>query len=344
MVIYGELLQNNNYLKRKRQMKYKRLFGTVISFGISIGLIFLVLSNAGFSNIVIYLKDMDYRYILCAVILYTIDMFLRAYRWKEILSDNKIFIKLKDSFLAYNLGNSFNIIVPAKIGDIARSYYLKKKHGYGYLSTLPATFLDRLFDIIGVYIVIFFSGIYVVSRVEIPSWLFNLMIGGIICLSMVFIVMACLIGRRDRLEKFSKGKVGNFIFTMVCGIEGSLKNLRKFIKYTVCSVLIWCFEGLLTYFVFLSMHQAINPLVAVFSSMIATFTKVFPITPGGIGVFEGAMVIILSLFNFNSGITGVISTLNHFIMNLYTVAAGIVALIKSGISVRQISSEGVGNR
>ena len=325
-------------------MKIKKKFSIVFSFIIAAVLLYLILRQVGIEDFKEYLKKINYLWIIAAVILYTFDMTIRAYRWREILKDNNISIKLWESFEAYNLGNALNIIIPAKIGDIARSYYLKRKYSFEYSKTLPATFLDRFFDVIGVYIVILITSIYVISRIKMPVWFFDLILLGVVCLFFAFLIIGYSIKRKDKLYSIKNKNISHFIISLIDVFEGSIKNKIKFLKLVMCSVLVWLFEGLITITIFYSVGQTINPFVAIFTNMTATLTKIFPVTPGGIGVFEGTMVLVFSMFGIGKGIAGIVSTLNHMLMNIYTILVGVYVLIANGISVSKIKSEKVNEK
>jgi uncharacterized protein (TIRG00374 family) len=322
-------------------MKKSKIAGVVLSCAAAAALIILILSKTGIENIEDYIGHMNYLWMIGAIVLYTFDVLLRAKRWGDILKDNNIEITLMDSFLAYNLGNSLNIIVPAKIGDIARSYYLKRKQDLNYSETLPATFLDRFFDVVGVYIVILVCSIYVVARVKLPVWFYDLLVIGIACLVIAFIAVWYLLKRKEKIQAIKQDKIRKFVESLIEVLEGSIKNRAKFARMTMLSVFIWTVEGLVAFAVFLSLNIWINPIVAIFTSMTATLTKIVPITPGGIGIFEGTMVIILSLFGMGTGEAGMASTLNHLVMNLYTLVIGVYVILKSGISISQIRGEKV---
>jgi hypothetical protein len=322
-------------------MKNKKSISLVISLLLAVGLMYLVLRQIGLENIPAYFHRINYGWIFLTFILYMADGMLRAYRWREILKDNQIEIGLMNAFFAYNLGNSLNIIVPAKIGDLARSYYLKSKYGYFYSKTLPATFMDRVFDVIGVYILIMFCSIYVLAKVKMEAWFYDMMVLGVILLILVFVMLEFGKRNRQKLTFIKNEKIHRLIDSLFEVFDGSIKNRKKLLWLTVCSTVIWLSEGLFTYIVFLSIKETVNPVVAIFANMIAVLTKVFPITPGGIGVFEGTMVLVFALFGLNAKITGVVSVINHFLMNLYTIAVGVLTLLKDNISISKIKMEKV---
>jgi uncharacterized protein (TIRG00374 family) len=319
----------------------KKLLATGASMLTAAALMYYLLSKAGFSLIVDSLAQLDYKWVLPAMALYTFDMLLRAYRWQVVLKGNDIHISLRDAFLAYNLGNSLNIIIPAKLGDIARSYYLKKKFDMGYSLTLPATFLDRVFDVLGVYAVLLFCGVYIMLGTKLEGWLYYTFAAGIAALVLTVAAMELLLRRRENIERIGNEKLRRLLYSLTDAFTGSFRDKGNFALLLLCSVIIWLCEGSFSYMIFISMGQYINPVVIIFITMIAILTKVIPITPGGIGVFEGTMVLMLSLFGVDSGIGAVASMVNHFLMNFYTLLLGAYALIRENISVSAIRLEGV---
>lgn len=322
-------------------MRKSKLAGGAVSIVMAIVLIYLVLSSAGIEEIKDSLQDISYWWIATSVILYTLDQGLEAKRWSLILKDNSLDVGLKDAFFAFNLGNSINIIVPAKLGDVARSYYLKKEKKYGYSRTLPSTILDRFFDVIGVYIVTLLTGIYVVTAVRLPSWLFTLMAAGIGILVAAFIVMWLLVKNKKYVTSIKQEKLRSFMESLIEVLEGSIKNKGKFVLLTFMSVVLWALEGIVSFTITLSIGIKVNPIVITFVSMIATLTKVIPVTPGGIGVFEGAMAVLLVMFGVGKPDAAIVATVNHLVMNLYTLAIGVFVIVTKGISISKIKNEKV---
>lgn len=323
---------------------YRKTAATVLSFAAAVILMYFVLQKAGFRNIPGYLSAMDFKWIALATGLYTVDMIIKAYRWKLLLKSNNIEATVQDSFMAYNLGNSLNIIIPAKMGDIARSYYLKKKFGYGYSMTLPSTFLDRLFDVLGVYVVILLCSIYILARTELTPWMYNIFLLGIAMLVAAFFAMELLLRKREYAEGIRNEKLRGFVLSLAEAFEGSFKNRGRFLLLLACSAAIWLSEGLFTCLIFISMGQLLNPIILIFTTMIAILTKVFPITPGGIGIFEGTMVLVLSMFGLGSGEIAAASAVNHLFMNLYTLIVGMYVLLRKDINISKIQRERVDDK
>jgi uncharacterized protein (TIRG00374 family) len=153
--------------------------------------------------------------------------------------------------------------------------------------------------------------------------------------------MEMFIANKKTVKNIKNQRLRELIQSMQQVFQGSIKNKGKFLKLTICSILIWICEGVITYFVFLSLGQYINPIIITFANMVANLTKVIPVTPGGLGVFEGAMILVLSFYGYTGGVIGVASTFNHLLMNLYTIGAGLYALLKENIKISNIKMEKV---
>lgn len=320
-------------------MKRNKVLSITISFIVAFILMYYILRDVGINSISYYLKNINIYWIIAGLILYTVDMLIRAYRWRYILFDNNIRITLKDAFLAYNLGNTMNILIPARLGDIARSYYLKKKYKYGYSKTLAATFVDRVFDFMGVYIVILLCSIYIIVNIKLELWFYRLMLIGLICLVLVLLGFQVAYNKRDKISTINNSRIKNIFNSLVEIFCGSIREKNKLVFLICCSIIIWICDGLFTFLVFLALGECLNPIIVVFTNMIATLTKVFPITPGGLGVFEGAMVLVFSMFGLKSSLIGIVSTLDHLIMNMYTLVIGIFTVFKEQIKVESIAKE-----
>ncbi|HWQ29564.1 MAG TPA: lysylphosphatidylglycerol synthase transmembrane domain-containing protein, partial [Negativicutes bacterium] len=202
----------------------KKVFSTVASTALAAFLMYYLLSKAGMDTILSGLAQLDYKWVLAAISLYTFDMLIRAFRWKVVLVGNDIRISIWDSFLAYNLGNSLNIIIPAKLGDIARSYYLRQKRSLSYSKTLPATFLDRVFDVLGVYVVLLFCGIYIMTGTRLDNWLYYTFAGGIAALIATIVVMELLYKNRDMIDRIKNDKLKSLIYSLLEAFSGSFRN------------------------------------------------------------------------------------------------------------------------
>ncbi|TDX59258.1 hypothetical protein C7959_101145 [Orenia marismortui] len=307
----------------------------MISLMLGIAIIVYMVSRLGMNKFLEGLKNINLFWVIAAILIYIIDMAVRALRWKSILQENEIKISLTDSFLAYGFGNFVNLIVPAKIGDISRSYYLNKKYNYTYISTLTSIGIDRFFDFIGVFSVIYISSLFILKDLILPIWIKNLIQIMIIVILSSFILLY-LIKKGTFKIKNANNKIKKVLKEVIAIVNKSFSNKKSFVKWFLLSLAIWFLDGIVTFLVFVSVAQYLNPFLVVFANMISNLTKVFPITPGGLGVFEGTMVILFDLFNIQESQTILVASLDHFIMNAVTFCIGFSVLVINGIKVSKI--------
>src|SRR3989344_4898570 len=91
------------------------------------------------------------------------SLFLKAYRWKVLMSVQNIRYSFWDSFLMYQSSTYIGTFTPGRIGEVWKSFYLKKDHSLG--KSLVSTLLDRFFDIFflvcfGLFGIFLFSNLF----------------------------------------------------------------------------------------------------------------------------------------------------------------------------------------
>jgi hypothetical protein len=115
--------------------------------GVGISLFFLVLlfRKIDFRQLVVALRAVDYIFIALAVLFTFISYFLRAVRWKYLLISEKT-IPLSSLYPATIIGYMANNLLPARLGEFVRAYYLARKEGLQTPAVFASLVIDRLFD------------------------------------------------------------------------------------------------------------------------------------------------------------------------------------------------------
>lgn len=326
---------NKPEVKVSNKLKQRGIF--VLSIGVAILLLYFVLRKAGVSGIAEFISQTSIWVVVGGVLVYSAEMFVRAYRWKKILKINQIEVTLMDSFWGYSLGNGLNIFMPAKLGDLARSYYLKYKYGYKYVDTIPTTIMDRFYDIVGIYLVLLFDMIFIISTIKMERWLTILLGVGLAALIIGFVVLEVFY-RNEKMIKIIPGEsLKKLTRAMLLSYGGALRNPVEFLKLSATSFVVWGLECATAFVIFYGAGLEISPMILVFGLMVATLTKAMPITPGGIGVFEGAMVVCFAMFGVKTADVGVGAAVFHLILNSYGALIAVYILIKRGIKTIDIA-------
>ncbi|QGG46627.1 flippase-like domain-containing protein [Heliorestis convoluta] len=95
------------------------------------------------------------------------------------------------------------------------------------------------------------------------------------------------------------------------------------IGHSILSILIWVLFAVKAYIVVLSMEVPISFLVIAVVTFLSYMVAMVPLTPGGLGTFEGAMMLLLSRFSYTFGSKfsfGFGHSLCHLLACLFTLA------------------------
>ena len=321
-------------VKPTNKLRQKGVFA--LSIGVAVFLLYFVLRKAGVSGIAEFISRTSVWVVIAGVLVYTAEMFVRAYRWKEILKINRVEVTLMDSFWGYSLGNGLNIFMPAKLGDLARSYYLKHKYGSKYIDTIPTTLMDRFYDIVGIYLVLLFDMIFIISTIKMERWLTILLAVGLAALIAGFLVLEILYKNKKLIRLIPTDLLKGLAESMLLSYGGALRNPVQFLKLSAISFVVWGLECVTAFVIFYGAGLQVSPMILVFGLMVATLTKAIPITPGGIGVFEGAMVVCFAMFGIVDAELAVGAAVFHLILNSYGALVAVYILIKRGIKTNDI--------
>lgn len=274
------------------------------------------------------ISNMSISLLLISVFMYTVSWIFRIIRLKSVTSHFKTNISFKDLFKLNVSGYALNVILPAKIGDIVRVLYLKL-YGMKIEESLASIIFIRILDLMAAGLLAM-SFIFIGFQIPIINKYASLLIGACVLIFIgltTFKKVTSFSHILDVIEnkialKFTKGliKIGK---GMHVGLSDLFSTRRILIKCVFFSLAIWFFEILTCYFVALSMNIDVPLIFMTFGVAIANIAKIIPATPGGIGFYEGIIVIVFSAANVGYNDALSIAILDHFIKNLFIVILGV---------------------
>ncbi len=316
----------------------------ILSVTLGIGIIILLLYFSDMKEVISVLGKIHPIWVVLAVLAYNINWVLRGYRWQIILDFMGQKIGLKESISLTILGNFINLVTPAKIGDFARAFVLKRNKDIDISKGLPSVIIDRILDLFGVGILAYISLIIVSKDLPLPGWIetfinnltYILIIGSITG----FIVIG-VISRFKYIFKyrFMHRFIYRFMHRFIYALFDNIKVIYRPIDIIVLgslSIIIWIFEISTTVILFYSLNLDMNIPLIMSAIMIANLTKVLPLTPGGIGAYEGTVAAILTIGGLPYTLSLTIGILDHGIKNIYTLLFGSFSLSHNGIDISNV--------
>ena len=337
-----------NIWERTTAMKKKPDKKLWIGIGISFFFLVLLFRKIDFSKLLAALSEMDYRYLLPAVIFTFISYFLRAVRWRYLLLPIKKTL-MRNLFSATIIGYMANNLLPARLGEFVRAYVLGAKEEIDKSAVFATLVLDRLFDgftVILILVVTFFT-------VKLPSGMekeqHGLVVGGYVTLAfylavIVFIVIlkkqtARTINLIARLIKPFPAKVSEKVIPILGSfIEGLRLSARPSDLFILLcsSIFIWAFAVYALDMVLRSFGIFLPITAAMFIMVFLVFAVMVPASPGYVGTYHAACVYGLMAFNVQMEKALSIALVVHGVNFFPVIFLGLFYLWRDNLSLTEV--------
>ena len=249
-----------------------------------------------------------------------------------------------------------NNLLPMRLGELVRAYYLQQKEGVSKTSSLATVAVERVFD--GLTL-LFLAG---TASMFLPlidlldglgdglgvSWitLTTLMTMPFISVALFMVLAAYYPGKIntlfDNLARFLPDSLGLRIKSIWnLFVEGllALRDPKGIFLVFLISIPVWLLECLMYYLVGFSfgIDEIISPLEMVGMSLLVTsvsnLATSLPTAGGGIGTFEASAAATLILLGVNPNIAGAYIIVVHASLLLPVTLLGIIYLWLDNVSV-----------
>lgn len=292
----------------------KRVRGNpLVVFGkvcVSAVLLVFVVRKAGADNVLRHLRSMEPAFFILSALLYLVIAWIVALRWRMLLDNRYSAARL---FSLHMIGSFFNNLLPGAIGgDAVRVFYLYRDTGNSGLS-FGSVFLDRFLGLAARLTVGFVSGLLAWQELKsvglhlaVPAFFISVLAAGMV-------LFRIRIGRR-----FSG--VARFYDYVLDRIGRTGLMIRGFLL----SLLIQALLILMVFCIARGMGQELNFIALfVFVPIIITLF-IIPATLSGLGVREGAFVVLFGLIDIPASVSVSIS----FLWFLSMAAASLIGLVE----------------
>jgi len=309
----------------------------IISILFGIGLIVGIGYYIGIQEFLIELKKIQIVALIPLIIVYSFSWFFRATRLKKIIKIFKKDISILDSLCIEVLGNFANFIFPAKLGDVSKVIYLKKREDLSYKQATFSVLLVRIMDLTAVLSLTLVSALFISRKVILD---FSLYISLAIIIFSLIAVFALIFYMKPSIYYFFFiGPLKKLLPTVKGLRKLMINNFSGLIAVYGISLLVWIFD-VLTLYIFFVMYEIKLSIIAIaFVLFLSNLVKTIPVTPNGIGFYEGIMVVLLVAFGITQSTAFTVALLDHGFMNLYTLILGFYALYKLKINIININKE-----
>lgn len=304
----------------------------ILSLITSAGALILLIRVAGFENLSNVIKRISVPLLLFSMAVYGTSWFFRTMRLSMFVNRNGTFVRARTLFKINISGFALNNFSPAKLGDAATIGFLRM---YGIQGGRAAAIVvqTRVLDLLSI-VLMALCGMMLSLGNSFPSWVTKTIFICVIIIPMPYIVVWSqkihnLPGRLKGFSDRARRAPIRYLFEKAADIYQAYSDIAYdrslFLISLFYSVLIWVIEGISCFVIARAVGADLSMAISISAVALANIGKGVPVTPGGIGVYEGVMVAVLSLQGLQIETSLAIALCDHLTKKVFTVLIGIPA-------------------
>ena len=316
-------------------------------------------------NVLAQMERADPVVVLLAGVVYLLSWPLRGARYRDILSELGFHERVGFLTGAIFVSQTGNLVFPARAGDAVRAYVMKTRRAVPYPTGFASLTVERVFDLLTITTL---AGVVLLGLVgtgtgtvlptgggvagEVArSGQTAVYVAGLVGVAAVLAVGVIVASARSStnrvrsaVERVSDDSYARYVADVVerfvVDVQTVAADPAAFTRVSVSSLLIWSIDVATAAVVFRAFGTAVDPftLVAVcfFAVSVGNLAKVLPLSPGGIGLYEGAFTLLV--FGVLGGVVpwelalGV-AIVDHAVKNLVTLVGGVASMLLLNVSL-----------
>lgn len=312
-----------------------RVLLLLIGAGIGVALLVLLLRSVNSAQLGNDFAQADYRYLVLAIVPWCAALILKVPRWSLLYgADAPGWGTL---FAAMNVGYAINTLLPARLGEVIRAYWVRDRAGVSMVRSLSTIALERVTD--GVTVVIML--VLTAPTVAFPRAL----LGPALTLGAVFFAVLTGMGVLAFSSTRGEGRLSRFLTTLEHGrfavavgmitqvFSGlhALRSRQSIALLGLYTLLIWISNVLLAWVTLRAFHIPVPLTAAILLTAVLNLGMAVPSSPGYVGVYEYLMVLTLSLYGIAHTPALAAAFAYHAIAFVPIAIIGLVYIARSGV-------------
>ena len=276
--------------------------------------------------------------------------FFRAWRWR-VISKEVGPQKLWPYFSGVAIGAFGNMVLPFRLGDLARVYVTAKKRGYSGTSSVATLVVERVMDVLSLLAVSSLAFFTIPTGSLSSSAMLVLKQGGVLLLSTAiaaFGVMLFMASGHEIPRRFFSSLLALTPRSASKTLEEKLELFRRgllSIRGGKSAILLAALTAMLI-LTNVSFYQVAFPSIglelsfpmAVLTLALIGLSGLIPSSPGFVGPYHAAVVLALGIYGFPADRALGVAVFIHFVFYVNTVVIGLVCLNIEGMSFSQIKN------
>ncbi len=296
--------------------------------GVAISTLFLYFSvrDIDWSAVAKGFSLIRYGWLMLSVVALVLLQVGRSYRWGVLLEPIQK-VDQHTLFSVTNVGCLALVALPARIGELARPYLIRKKTGMRMTAALGTVFVERVLDGLTVLSFLFMALFFM----SLPAWLLEAAAAFLLFTLVTLVCLLLLIFRREvSLRVFASvtrilperwdRRLNELIHHFIDGIE-MITDIKLVAYATFLSLLIWLLDIAAIYSLFLAFGMPLSIMAAIIVMVVLVIGITIPTAPGYVGNWHFFCRLGLIIF----GVTGA-NALAYAIM-LHFISVGVIVIL-----------------
>lgn len=310
------------------RLKKRTTFSIVLGVVISVTALVLVIRWAGWADMLLALRSVNWLLFGIAVLIFLLSMLARALSWRSLLEDRYSLLRV---LAVLNEGYLINNVLPWRFGEIGRAVMLAGRGQDSIMRVLSSIMVERIYDL-------FFALIFLAVMLPEAAGLEGLtqnaaFIAAILVLAtaalVVFVrrpdwmraIISRLPGPKERLQAlWDQAQIGLV----------ALRDLRIFTRSMGWMLMSWILAGVEYSLVVKAVIPEASWRWAFFMLPVTLLGGAIPSTPGYLGVYEAAGVLALASFGVAESQALAATLLLHGIVYILGSGFGLIAILREG--------------
>lgn len=313
-----------------------------------------------FSDVLANIRQADPTLVALSAVVYALSWPLRGLRYRDILDELGFTERIGFLTGAIFISQTGNLVFPARAGDAVRAYVVKARRGIPYPSGFASLAAERVFDLLTIAglagaVLVGYAATgqlaQVVESVTGASGAGQVAVYvamGVGTAAVAAVAGIVLSARSDRnrvrglVTRFSSDSYADFVAGVLERFVGDVQKVggdpRAFARVGASSLLIWTLDVATAALVLQAFDPGLTPAtlisVCFFAVSVGNMAKVLPLSPGGVGLYEGAFtLLVVGLTPLGATVALGASIVDHAVKNAVTVAGGVVSMLALNVSL-----------
>lgn len=259
------------------------------------------------------LRNINLYFFIPALLYFLIYPIVGIERWR-LMVNTEYDLDFKTALKIYFIGETLNLILPSKSGDISKAYFLKKFKGYSISYAASTVVLEKILDLVSISI-IFMVGF---SLVKSSLYFLDIIYGFIILVSLLFLLFVFfdkITFIKTVIYKINK----KILIDIYKDIIRFLKNIRTnkllMLGIILLSLIFWVGHLFQMYLFFHAANVELLFSEVIFYMPVVIIVSLIPITVGGLGTRDVTLLFLLGATYSAEGVVlaGMLISLRYFI-------------------------------